>query len=221
LLRMSVRYFLSKAFLSGRFMLWSMFWINFLGTIYGYYWYGKQLVFTADNLSVAYLPFVPDSPTASLFFTGTMAYLLVDSYKGRLARPRTNWFRSIVEAFAVVTSFKYGVWAVSMIWAAAYQGDPVNWQDWMLTISHLGMAAEAILYVSSYTYLLGGVAVVAAWVLLNDYMDYGVGVFPWLPKSLWDELPQVASYTVALSIVSVILAVILIKVRKSMRSEQV
>lgn len=38
--------------------------INLLGTIYGYYWYGWQLAMTKPIFYI----FVPDSPTASLFF---------------------------------------------------------------------------------------------------------------------------------------------------------
>lgn len=38
--------------------------INIVGTIYGYYWYGWQL----KETPAIFLPFVPDSPTASLFF---------------------------------------------------------------------------------------------------------------------------------------------------------
>jgi uncharacterized membrane protein YpjA len=221
LLSMSIRTYFSKAFLSSRFMLWSLFWVNLLGTIYGYEWYWKQMIFTAQKMSPAYLPFVPDSPTASLFFTGVIAYLLVDSYRSRGSKQRNGWFRGIVEAFAVITSFKYGIWAVSMIWAGAYQGDQVNWQDWMLTISHLGMAAEALLYVRLYTYRSTAIIVVALWTLFNDYMDYVVGVFPWLSESLLDDLSIVAAYTVELSFVSIIIALIMMKVRHVLDKRQV
>ena len=30
--------------------------------------------------------------------------------------------RGFIEAFALITSFKYGIWAVTMIWAGAWQG---------------------------------------------------------------------------------------------------
>lgn len=48
-------------------IIWLLFIVNFLGTIYGYIWYGNQLEFTAANYPHWLLPFVPDSPTASLF----------------------------------------------------------------------------------------------------------------------------------------------------------
>lgn len=221
MLSMSIRTYVSKAFLSSRFMLWTLFWVNFLGTIYGYQWYWKQLVYTAQTMSPVYLPFVPDSPTASLFFTGVITYLLIDSYKNRSQSPKRSWFRSLIEALALITSFKYGIWAVSMIWAGVYQGDSVNWQDWMLTLSHLGMAAEAILYMCLYTYRVNAIIVAALWTLWNDYMDYTIGVFPWLPASLEDDIPIVAAFTVQLSFVSVILAWVLMKIRRLMEKRQV
>ena len=52
------------AVLRNRTFLWILFTVNLLGTIYGYYWYKGQLEITP----VAFLAFVPDSPTASLFF---------------------------------------------------------------------------------------------------------------------------------------------------------
>ncbi|GAA4843741.1 DUF1405 domain-containing protein [Paenibacillus vulneris] len=221
MLSMSLRTYFSKAFLGSRFMLWSLFWINFLGTIYGYEWYWKQMEYTIENMSAAYLPFVPDSPTASLFFTGTLVYLLVDSYKGRIAEPKQSAFRSFVEAFAVITSFKYGIWAVTMIWAGVYQGSEVSWQDWMLTISHLGMAAEALLYLRLYTYRVWPILLVGIWALSNDYMDYVEGVFPWLPETLMDDLPAVASFTIELSFVSIIVAFIIYKIRQVLAKREV
>jgi uncharacterized membrane protein YpjA len=223
LLSISLRTYFSKAFLSSRFMLWSLFWVNLLGTIYGYQWYWRQLTFTAETMSPAYLIFVPDSPTASLFFTGVIAYLLVDSYQSRSRSyiQRTGWFRSLIEALAVITSFKYGIWAVTMIWAGAYQGDTVNWQDWMLTVSHLGMAAEALLYLRLYTYRVNAIIVAAFWTLLNDYMDYGMGLFPWLPAALDDDLYIVAAFTVQLSFISIIVAWVMLKIRRFLDKRKV
>jgi uncharacterized membrane protein YpjA len=218
---MSIRSYFSKAFLSSRFMLWTLFWVNLLGTIYGYEWYWRQLVFTAREISPVYLPFVPDSPTASLFFTAVLVFLLVDSYRGRTDQPQSGWFRSCVEALAVITSFKYGIWAVTMIWAGAYQGDAVGWQGWMLSISHLGMAAEVLLYLRLYTYRSFAVLVAAVWSLWNDYTDYTAGVYPWLPDSLADDLSSVAAFTVELSFVSIIVAWQLIKIRTVLDKPQV
>ncbi|WP_141335490.1 DUF1405 domain-containing protein [Paenibacillus sp. tmac-D7] len=212
-------YYVSTPFLGSRLMLWSLFVINLLGTVYGYEWYWKQLLFTSENFGNAYLPFVPDSPTASLFFTCFIGFLLwnVDKQTGIAVPPeRAGWLRGCIEAFALITSFKYGVWAVAMIWAGAYQGDGIVWQDWMLTISHLGMAAEALLYARFYRYMPGAVLIVAAWTLWNDAMDYGAGVFPWLPETLLDDLGAIRLFTMGLSFIGIAIAIIiwLIRYRK-------
>ncbi|GBF72793.1 hypothetical protein PA598K_01061 [Paenibacillus sp. 598K] len=200
---MSISFFWSRALLTSRPFLWLIFIVNLLGTIYGYMWYGNQLVYTAANHPLWQLVFVPDSPTASLFFTIALLYLLYPPKRpSRLARG----LRMLIEALAVATSVKYGVWAVAMIFAGYAQGNALGWQDWMLVLSHLGMAFEALLYVRFMTF--GRVALLAAggWLLLNDTLDYTYGIFPWLPKVLQDDLPAIQMFTIGLSIASILLA---------------
>ena len=72
--------------------------INVFGTIYGYYWYGYQL----EETPPIFLIFVPDSPTASLFFCFVLIAFLL----------KKNW--PLIEALALLTLFKYGIWAVVM-----------------------------------------------------------------------------------------------------------
>src|SRR5690554_1306426 len=84
--------------LRNRTFLVLLFIINFLGTIYGYIWYESQL----SRTPAIFLIFVPDSPTASLFFTIFLGFYIF----GKQSR--------YIEALAMVTLFKYGVWAVVM-----------------------------------------------------------------------------------------------------------
>ncbi len=199
---------LSREGLISRPMLWTLFWVNLLGTIYGYEWYWNQIVETAAEKSDWLLPFVPDSPTASLFFTISVAFLLLDSRRrsetGRIFRFCRGW----IEALAVVTSVKYGIWAVVMIVAGAVKGSPVNWQDWMLSISHLGMAAEAVLFVRFFKIRPIHIFLTVCWVFANDYVDYHLDVFPWLPNVLYADLPLIQMFTVHLSIASVLVCCI-------------
>ncbi|CAG7648830.1 DUF1405 domain-containing protein [Paenibacillus allorhizosphaerae] len=215
------RYFFSTPFLGSGFMLWSLFWVNLLGTIYGYIWYWQQLVYTVEEQSPWFLPFVPDSPTASLFFTGAIVYLLLDRRREQhsaISVTGAVGFRGFVEAFAVVTSMKYGIWAVTMIFAAASQGDVLVWQDWMLTFSHLGMAAEALLYLNLYRYRWPSVALVACWAFLNDFMDYTFDVYPRLPRVLEDDLTVIEAYTISLSLISIIVALAMWLIREKRSS---
>ena len=46
---MGISFFWSKAFLMDRKMLWLLFVVNLLGTVYGYMWYDNQLIYTYNN----------------------------------------------------------------------------------------------------------------------------------------------------------------------------
>jgi uncharacterized membrane protein YpjA len=186
----------SESILKHRGVLWLLFVVNFLGTIYGYIWYGNQLEFTAANYPLWLLPFVPDSPTASLFFTAAILWLL---YPPKSLTGST--IRSLVEALAVLTSVKYGIWAVSIIAAGGYQGNELDWKDWMLIISHSGMAIEALLYARFFQYRKV-LPLALLWTLSNDTVDYSYGVYPWLPSVLQDDVTGVQFFTLGLTLFS-------------------
>lgn len=196
---MTINYFWSRSFLSAKPVLWLLFISNLLGTIYGYIWYDAQLAYTWNNYPEWLIVFVPDSPTASLFFTLTLLFLL---YPELLASVPV--IRRVIEGLAVVTSVKYGAWAVSMIFAGFYQGGELVWQDWMLVASHLAMAVEALLYVRLYKFAVPALVGAGLWTLLNDYVDYTFEVFPWLPEPLWDDVVIVMIFTYTLTLGSVL-----------------
>lgn len=137
------RLFWSREFLLSRSFLWLLFLVNLGGTIYGYIWYEGQLIETFNEHALWQLVFVPDSPTASLFFTVALLYLLFPLQR---SYGISRILQYAIEGLAVVCSVKYGIWAVSMIVAGAWQGGELNWQDYMLMASHLGMAFEALLF---------------------------------------------------------------------------
>lgn len=198
-------YLLSREGLVSPFMLNLLLWVNLLGTVYGYYWYGDQLQVTLAEHPLWRAFLVPDSPTASLFFTLAVWWLYKQPDRSR-SGAAAQALRSLVETLAVVTSVKYGIWAVAMIFAGAAQGDPLAWQDWMLSGSHLGMAAEVLLYARFFRIGYGTLALAAAWTLYNDFADYSFGIFPWLPGELYDDLDAVQWFTTMLSFFSLILA---------------
>lgn len=203
---MSVTYLWSREFLSKRLILWVLLISNALGTVYGYIWYGGQLHDTASNYSTWLLPFVPDSPTASLFFSLALIMLLYPpkNLAGLL-------FQQLIEALAVVTSVKYGIWAVAMIFAGAAQGSELIWQDWMLIASHTAMAVEALLFVKLFHIRWTALFAAIAWTLLNDTVDYTFGVFPYLPGPLYNHLGVVEAFTYGLTLFSGFLAWITIR----------
>ena len=208
---MNLSLFWSRSLLLSRPFLWLLFIVNLGGTIYGYIWYENQLIWTAANKPSWMLVFVPDSPTASLFFTIALLYLLFPAHNpSGLARMS----RMLIEALAVICSVKYGIWAVAMIVAGAMQGDVLDWTHYMLIVSHLGMALEAMLYFRFMK--AGNIALVLAlgWVLLNDTADYTFGIFPGLPTVLDDDLPAIKAFTFGLSLFSFLAAWLIAKRRK-------
>ena len=170
--------------------LWLLLVVNFFGTIYGYYWYRFQLEDTPIHFKI----FVPDSPTASLFF----CFVLLAFILGRNL--------PIFEALAVITLIKYGIWAVIMnILMFVVVGDQ-SWQAYMLIASHGAMAVQAVLYSPYYRIKSWHIIVVAIWTLHNDVIDYIFMQYPKYP-GLEQYLPQIAYFTFWLSIACILYAI--------------
>ncbi|MDQ1234718.1 putative membrane protein YpjA [Paenibacillus sp. SORGH_AS306] len=210
---MSISLLWSKALLTDRRVLWLLLICNAIGTVYGYIWYGLQLEYTLEIKPTWMIIFVPDSPTASLFFTVALAFILYS--------PKQQWLiviRKLFEALAVVTSVKYGVWAVVMIFWGVALGDPLYWQDWMLTASHLTMAVESLLFVRFFVFGWKYLVIALAWTLLNDYMDYSQHIYPWLTPLLVERLDQVRNFTVVLTFVSALAGALALRQARKIRS---
>ncbi|MEK5442075.1 MULTISPECIES: DUF1405 domain-containing protein [unclassified Fredinandcohnia] len=174
-----------------RWVLWILLLINIPGTIYGYIWYESQLDITPPK----FLIFVPDSPTASLFFCFVLIAFLL----------RKNW--PLIEALAIVTLFKYGIWAVVMN-ILTYFVDGLNIYGYMLIFSHLGMAIQGLLYAPYYRIKPVHLVIAAIWTLHNDVIDY---VFFMMPRySVLDQyIPQIGYFTFWLSMVSILITYML------------
>lgn len=170
-----------------RWVLWTLLLINIPGTIYGYIWYESQLSITPPK----FLIFVPDSPTASLFFCFVLIAFLL----------RKNW--PLIEALAIVTLFKYGIWAVVMN-ILTYFVDGLDIYGYMLVFSHLGMAIQGLLYAPYYRIRPIHLVIVAIWTLHNDVIDY---VFFMMPRysGLDQYTPQIGYFTFWLSIASILI----------------
>ncbi|MBZ5751488.1 MULTISPECIES: DUF1405 domain-containing protein [Metabacillus] len=170
-----------------------MFLINFFGTIYGYYWYRYQLSETPAH----FLIFVPDSPTASLFFLIVLLAFLI----------RKNF--PLIEALAIVTLFKYGIWAVIMNILVLVVNGSLPWESYMLIASHLGMAIQGLLYAPYYRFKAWHLLIAAVWTLHNDFIDYIFGIMPRY-SVLMDYINQIGYFTFWLSIISLLIAYALV-----------
>lgn len=185
------------AIINMRTFLILLFLINLFGTIYGYIWYEGQLSTTEPQFYI----FVPDSPTASLFFTiALVGWIFGKHYK-------------LMEALAVVTLIKYGVWAVVMNLLTFAENGELSRDGWMLVASHGLMAVQAILYASRYQYTYVHVIIAAVWTLHNDVIDYVFGQMP--VYHVINNYPEKIGYfTFWLSIVCLAIATFFVKRRQ-------
>ena len=167
-------------------MLWLVLIINVLGTIYGYVWYGYQLAETP----AIFLIFVPDSPTASLFFCFVLVgFILKRNFK-------------LFEALAIITLVKYGIWAVVMNILTLMETGYLPIEGYMLIVSHGAMAVQGVLYSPYYRFKLWHLVAAGIWTLHNDVIDYVFKMMPWY-GSLMKYLPQIGYFTFWLSIFSI------------------
>ena len=182
--------------------MWLLLVINVLGTIYGYIWYMWQLKIT-DPI---FLIFVPDSPTASLFFSiALFGWLINRNFK-------------LIEALALITLVKYGLWAVVMnIWTQ-FEAGPIGFVGWMLVVSHFSMAVQALLYIPKYKFNWIHVLIAAIWTLHNDVIDYVFGQMP-IYRSLSEHTQTIGYFTFWLSIACIFVAIKVIKSSPNMQSK--
>lgn len=175
-----------------------LFIINVLGTVYGYIWYGPQL----EHTDAIFYVFVPDSPTATLFFSIAIFGWLIGKH-----------FR-IFEALALVTLVKYGLWAVAMNLLAFVETGSIGWMGWMLVASHFLMAFQGVLYLPMYDFKTPHIIITAIWTLHNDVIDY---VFKQMPEysMLTQYMNEIGYFTFWMSVLCLLLAIFTMKKRFS------
>lgn len=162
--------------------------VNILGAVYGFYWYRHQLQATPWY----YWPVVPDSPLAVLFFT----LVLVNIYRGR----RSHW----LEAFGYLAMLKYGLWTPLVLVQAGVAAGNFDFESLHLSLSHLGMALEAALFLHHYPPPRYYAWRALLWFLLNDYFDYLKGTHPTLPA------PQFKTYAGVVALVNTIFSQVVV-----------
>ncbi len=152
------------------YFLWALFFINLIGSIYGFYWYHQQLSETQGILKI----FVPDSPTASLFFTLALFMIIRKKPKPFLSLMACGWL------------IKYGLWAVIINTHFYLIGGDYTFTNFHLTLSHLGMAAEGFLFINDIPFNIYHLIIFICLMIISDILDYKLGIHPWLfAESQW------------------------------------
>jgi uncharacterized membrane protein YpjA len=167
---------------------WALLVINFLGSLYGFYWYWPQLSQTPP----ARWFIVPDSPGATFLFAIWLGLLLAG----------VDW-RSpgmqLLGAVAFVSNMKYGLWTATVLPQA---GMKYGWEfDFVhLSLSHLGMWVQGFLFARHYRPGPAAAVVALAWMVVQDTVDYRLWMtHPTLPYQA--EFAFARGAAVALSLI--------------------
>ncbi|UXR68743.1 MULTISPECIES: DUF1405 domain-containing protein [unclassified Staphylococcus] len=153
---------LIRAFLFYKPFLYFILFCNVLGTIYGYIWYDSQL----SQTPWYFWPFVPDSPTATLFLSISLLLFIMNKQS------------AIIDTLAFVTLFKYGIWAVIMNFMLFYEDNTIYITGVMLIMSHGVMAIQALIFLPRFCFTYGSLALTMIWVIHNDVIDYVFHQYP-------------------------------------------
>lgn len=154
-----------------RLFFFSLLAINFFGTLYGFWWYRNHFM-----ASPYYMwPFVPNSPLTVLYFFIVLVLFLQN-------KRSTFW-----EGLAYFGLIKHGLWTVAIITLYHFAGDRSP-DNFMLWAGHAGMALQAVLFWVYYGLPLrfSHAVGIAGWYLFNDYLDYVIGIHPYVNTSLID-----------------------------------
>lgn len=147
-----------------RWFLMTLIVINLLGSVYGYYWYGGQL----QNTPVQLWLFTFDSPLSTTLFALALAGILA-GLDGRL-----------LQLIAYTGVIKFGIWAAVVIVDYWVAGGAPTLVVALLLLSHLGMALEGWVFIRHLYVRPWSLIVLALWFGIGDYLDYVIGIHPWL-----------------------------------------
>ncbi|HHX22984.1 MAG: DUF1405 domain-containing protein [Tepidanaerobacteraceae bacterium] len=170
-MQLKTHYYNLKRFLKQPLSLRVLLIINLFGSFYGFYWYRQQLKITPGVLKL----FVPDSPTASALFTIALFFIIIKKHKPFITLMACAWL------------IKYGLWAFILNTHFLLIGGNYNFTNFHLSISHLGMAIEGFLFLTDIPLRKDSIMFLLILMLVNDFLDYGIGIHPWLfSQSQWD-----------------------------------
>ena len=132
--------------------------INLAGTAFGFWFYRHQFAETPAVM----LPFVPDSPAATLFVALALALWA-------LGRPS-----EYVTVLAFFGNLILGLWTplVLVVFSDASVAQSGPAMHTFMIVSHLGMVVQALVLHRIAAFRLRAIAVATAWYTLNLTVDY-------------------------------------------------
>lgn len=139
---------------------WLLLGVNFVGSLYGFYWYWPQL----QETPVRYWLIVPDSPGSTFLLCIWLALMLAGA----------NWRKpamQVLAAVAFVSNMKYGLWTAIVLPQA---GIKYGWMfDFVhLSLSHAAMWVQAMIFARYYKPAVIPAVFALLWMWFQDFVDY-------------------------------------------------
>lgn len=163
---------------------------NVLGTVFGFYYYADQL----SSHSLYLWPFIPDSPIATLLIAISFVLLAL----------KKNF--ALLNSLAFIANLKYGLWTVFILtyyYGIFYNGNTLTMYLFML-LSHFAMAVQALLVLEYSKIRIKHILIAASWFIINDILDYTLGIHTRLYTSNSDPA-AIAAFTLTFLSVSILL----------------
>jgi len=164
---------LSKRILENKAIVLFLILINFLGFLFGIYYYMPQLGDTPQYMWLL----VIDCPLYVVLFSIILPLELLE-------RPLPD----ILKFITSVGLFKYGLWTVIVIllhFDFFFSINPLAYS--LLLPMHVGMILESILLFSLFRSTTPSTLFVILFFILNDLSDYVIGTLPRIPET-WVQL---------------------------------
>ncbi|MEM3369648.1 MAG: DUF1405 domain-containing protein [Candidatus Micrarchaeia archaeon] len=172
--------------------------INFIGFLYGIYYYSDQL----SDWNFLYSILIIDCPLQALLVGIILTWKVRKIYKKENIKNPTNQkllglFRFLTN-FTAVGSIKYGIWTMFVIlfyYNYFLFSDPFTYS--ILFIAHLGLTLEG-LALTGLEIKKKDLVLIFVFYLLNDTFDYLIGTRPMIPN---EGIEIVAIITLSLTFI--------------------
>jgi len=138
--------------------VWAVVAINLAGTAFGFWFYRHQFAETPAVM----LPFVPDSPVATLLVALALALWA-------LGRP--SEYVTVLAFFGNLILGLWTPWVLVMFSDASVAQSGLTMHAFMI-VSHLGMVVQALVLHRIAAFRLRAIAVATVWYTLNLTVDY-------------------------------------------------
>lgn len=166
--------------------------INFIGTLFGFYYYIPQF---SEMTSILWL-FVADSPIAT-FLIGVS--FLMHRYGKQY---------SLIDLMAFIGNIKYGLWTVFVLiyyFQTFWTGNSTP-MYLFLVLSHFGMFLQAFLVYEYSEFGLKATLAGGSWFIINDLFDYFLDIHTYVYAEHSHPMSLIMMVAVSLTSIGIILS---------------